>query len=126
MPSDNAPPSDATPTRFPDGRSASARTAAALETPLWALAAASMALDAALTAYGLRIGLTEANPLARRLIRAVGLVGAMALLKGAALLVGLAAWRRLPRPYRIVAPSGLALPWTIAVAVNAVAVLGAR
>lgn len=104
-------------------RSALARTAVALETPAWALAVLALALDVGLTAYGLQIGLAEANPVARRLIDAVGFVGALAVLKGGAVAVGVAAWRCVPRPYRIVIPSGLALPWLVATAINAVTIV---
>lgn len=126
MSPDDGPAPTATPDRTLPRRSDLSRLAGALERPLWALALLSLALDALLTAYGLGLGLVESNPVARRLIGAVGLAGAMLLLKGAALSVGWLAWRFLPRPHRIAAPLGLALPWTAAVGINLVVIVGAR
>jgi hypothetical protein len=89
---------------------------------LWASVLLALALDTALTAYGLRIGLTEGNPVVRGLIVAYGAPTALLATKAAVLLVGLAAWRALPTGRRAVVPIGLSLPWWGAVAVNVVAV----
>lgn len=87
---------------------------------LWASVALSLLLDSLLTGYGLRQGLTEANPVVRTLVVAYGAPVALAATKGAVLAVGVAAWRVLPSGRRAVVPIGLAIPWWIAVVVNVV------
>jgi len=91
-------------------------------TELWVVAVATLVADGALTVYGLRIGLTEVNPVAASLIADVGTVGAIATLKGGAVAVALVGWVVVPRDYRGLVPAGLALPWTFASALNVVAV----
>ncbi|GAB3316558.1 hypothetical protein EI982_03925 [Haloplanus rallus] len=94
-----------------------ARTTA-YATWLWALALGALTLDAALTVVGLRLGLTELNPVAAGLIADVGALPALVALKGGAVGVGLAGRAVLPAEYRGLVPAGLALPWTVAVVVN--------
>jgi len=89
---------------------------------LWAVALASLAADGALTVYGIRLGLTEVNPVAADLIASVGTLGALALLKGGALTVAVVGWVVMPEDYRGLVPAGLALPWVSASLMNVVAV----
>ena len=104
------------------------RVTAALETlarherALWAVALAALVGDVLLTRYGLPLGLVEQNPVAASVIATHGLAGMAALkLPGAALALG---WRVvLPSTYRGVAPVALALPWLVAVGINAGAIL---
>lgn len=95
-----------------------------LERPIWCIVAASLLLDAVLTGYGLRFGLAEANPVADLLIRRFGFLYALVALKGAAIAVALVGWAALPRRVRVIVPVGLAIPWCVAVAINAVALAG--
>jgi hypothetical protein len=89
---------------------------------LWVAAMATLVADSALTVYGLRLGLTEVNPVAAGLIADVGVVGALALLKVGAVAVAVVGWTVMPADYRGLVPAGLALPWTFASVVNVVAV----
>jgi len=89
---------------------------------LWVVAVATLLLDGTLTVYGLRLGLTEVNPVAASLIADVGIVPTLALLKGMALGVAVAGWVVMPEDYRGLVPAGLALPWACASVVNCVAV----
>jgi hypothetical protein len=81
---------------------------------LWLLVIATLVLDVATTTYGLQRGLSEANPLARRLFAQIGPLGAMLVLKGVVLAIGLVAWFSLPSRYRGFVPLGVALPWGVA------------
>lgn len=96
---------------------------------LWALAVLAMALDVAITGFGLSIGFTERNPIARAFIDAGGLLVAGVALKGGSLAIGYGCWRLLPRlaptakRYRYVVPLGLALPSWVAVGINTALVL---
>ena len=89
------------------------------EPTLWAVALAGLLLDIGLTAYGLSLGLTELNPVARDLMAAYSPLGAMVLLKTVALVVGGLGWLVVPRVARAVVPACLAVPWWVAVAINA-------
>jgi len=89
---------------------------------LWAVAMTTLVADGALTVYGIRLGLTEVNPVAADFIADVGVVPALAILKGGAVAVALAGWVVMPADYRGLVPTGLALPWALASAVNVVAV----
>jgi len=89
---------------------------------LWAVAIASLVADGVLTVYGIRLGLTEVNPVAADLIAHVGALPALALLKGVALTVAVAGWVVMPENYRGLVPAGLALPWAVASLLNCVAV----
>jgi hypothetical protein len=93
------------------------------EPSLWALALAGLLLDIGLTAYGLSLGLTELNPVARDLMAAYSPLGAMVLLKSVALVVGGLGWLVVPRVARAVVPACLAVPWWIAVVINATLIL---
>ncbi|WP_224450026.1 DUF5658 family protein [Haloprofundus salilacus] len=93
-------------------------TLAQFELHLWAFALLGFALDVALTAYGLSLGLAEMNPLARTLMETVGVVEAMLLLKTFSLAVAYVGWKILPALYRFVVPAGLSLPTWVAVGIN--------
>jgi hypothetical protein len=94
-----------------------------LERELWVLAATALVADLALTIYGLEQGYAEANPLARAILHAHG-YPALVVLKAWALGVGVGGWLVMPRAFRAFVPLALAVPWTVAVLVNA-ALLGA-
>jgi hypothetical protein len=100
----------------PVSRAATLTTAHA--TRLWAAVVVGSVLDAALTVYGIGIGLTERNPVAAGLIASIGVVPAVALLKGAALAVAVGGWVLLPESVRGLVPAALAVPWLGAAAVN--------
>ncbi|WP_200862306.1 hypothetical protein [Candidatus Halobonum tyrrellensis] len=103
----------------PSGRVAEALdTLARRERALWAVVAFALVGDLLLTGYGLSIGLVEQNPVAASVLGAHGLVGMAALkLPATALALG---WRAvLPSLYRGVVPVALALPWLVALGVNA-------
>ena len=89
---------------------------------LWVVAMATLVADGALTIYGIRLGLTEVNPVAAGLIADVGIVPALALLKSGAVAVAIGGWVVMPPDYRGLVPTGLALPWAAASVVNVVAV----
>jgi len=87
---------------------------------LWAVVVAALVADVALTAVGLRTGLTEGNPAMRWAIGAGG-IGALVLAKLCILTVGVAF--RLWRPAHAGGvPLGLAIPWVAAAAINAVTI----
>ncbi|AXG10654.1 DUF5658 family protein [Haloplanus rubicundus] len=89
---------------------------------LWIVAMTALVADGALTVYGIRLGLTEVNPVAAGLIADVGIVPALAILKGGAVAVAVIGWVVMPADYRGLVPAGLALPWAVASVVNVVAV----
>lgn len=101
---------------------AAATAATAHASWLWTAAMATLLLDGALTIYGIRLGLTELNPVAADLIADVGIVPALALLKSGAVGVAVVGWFVMPADYRGLVPAGLALPWAFASVVNVVAV----
>jgi hypothetical protein len=88
------------------------------EGDLWLVVIAAMALDVALTVFGLSVGLQEMNPIARHALDTAGVFG-LAGLKLGALLVGVCCLWLVPDPYRSVVPIGLAVPSVVAVGVNA-------
>lgn len=102
---------------YPHHRLPVAISPVALERLLWGLVALSLVGDVATTFVGLHVGLSESNPIARGAIDGYGLAGMLAL---KAFAIGVAAACRpiLPEAYRPIVPAGLAVPWTIAVAIN--------
>lgn len=95
---------------------------APIEWQLWILAVVLGALDVWLTAWGLRLGLAEGNPVVATLIAEIG-IGALVVLKGGVvtLAVGCRRYRPLWGPWL---PLALVLPWLVAVAVNLTHVAG--
>jgi hypothetical protein len=92
---------------------------------LWGLVVLGLTLDVATTSYGIHIGLSEGNPLAREVMHLLSPLGAMVLLKAVVLSFGAGVWAVLPRRYRAIVPLGLAVPWLIAGLFNSVVVLWA-
>jgi hypothetical protein len=90
----------------------------AVERELWILVVTAMLADLWLTQRGLRQGLYEANPVVRSLVTQYG-TAALPVLKTAALGVGGATRELVPERTAPVVPLGLALPWVVAVAINA-------
>lgn len=84
---------------------------------LWVLVAVGLVGDLLTTYYGLRLGLTESNPVARTAIRQFGF-GAMVGLKLGAVGVGLGCRRLLSGRHVLLVPAGLAFPWLVAAMVN--------
>jgi uncharacterized membrane protein AbrB (regulator of aidB expression) len=80
------------------------------ERALWTLMLAAAAFDVGITVVGLRIGFTEANPVAATVLAAWGLPGAVGL-KALAVGVGVAEWMVFPQPYRSVIAPSMTLPW---------------
>jgi hypothetical protein len=89
---------------------------------LWVLVVVSMISDVGITAYGLALGFTEANPIAVNVLRATGLWGLVAL---KLVVVGLGAvfWTLLPREYSYPIPVALATPWLLATVVNVIVIV---
>lgn len=88
-----------------------------LEPQLWALAVTVAILDVTLTYAGLQVGLSEGNPVMASLI---GSVGIAALVVGKIAALGAGGFLRLLRPrWGPWVPLGLALPWVVAVGINA-------
>ena len=100
-----------------------ARHTTAYESWLWLAALLALVADAALTAYGLRNGYVETNPVAAAFIRSVGLPATVVALKSFALAVAGVGWAVLPAAYRGVVPLCLLLPWGVGVVVNLVVLL---
>ena len=84
---------------------------------LWAVVAVALVGDLLTTYYGLRMGLTESNPVARTAMERFGFL-AMVGLKLFAVGVGLCCRRLLPARHAILVPAGLAVPWLAAVVIN--------
>ncbi|WP_254537528.1 DUF5658 family protein [Halomarina litorea] len=93
--------------------------AARYERILWAVAVLAMVLDIALTAYGLRLGLTEMNPVAAGIIADYGVLG-MTAMKFAGFAVAIVGWYVVPRDVAPFVPLALATPWLLAAGINVV------
>jgi hypothetical protein len=104
-------------------RTAERRATAALagfegwERALWTLVAVGLVADLLTTYYGLQLGLSESNPVARAAIEQFGF-SAMVGLKLFAVGVGLACRQLLPDRHVLLVPLGLAIPWLAASLVN--------
>jgi hypothetical protein len=98
------------------------RAATRHEHALWLLALAALAADLLTTYDGLRRGFVEGNPVVRSAL-ADGGFAAFGALKLAAVGMAASVWAVVPRPNRVVVPVGLALPWGVTAAVNAVAIV---
>lgn len=84
---------------------------------LWGVVVAVMVLDVATTAIGLELGLQEGNGLVRVAVGSFGVAGLL-VLKGVVLAAAAGVAVSVPDRVSPVIPLGLALPTTIAVAVN--------
>lgn len=84
---------------------------------LWSLVLCAFALDVATTAFGLRIGLVERNPLAAALLVEYGIASLVGL-KAVALATGLACRSIVPRRYGGIVPFGMVIPSGAAVLMN--------
>ena len=84
---------------------------------LWVLVGVALVGDLLTTYYGLKIGLTESNPVARAAIEQFGF-SAMIALKLFAVGVGVCCRQLLPERHGLLVPAGLAVPWTAAVVIN--------
>ena len=105
------------------GREETFSTLAANERALWGLLAVALVADAALTWYGLRQGLTEANPVMAAAMAWLGVAGGITVVKGAALVV--AGFTRVsvsPETAPVV-PLAMAIPWGLAALINALGLL---
>jgi hypothetical protein len=89
-----------------------------LESTLWAVAFAGMLLDVWLTGYGLEMGLSEVNPLGRLALSMFGTAGLL-IAKLPVVAIAVVGWRFLPEGERWAIPLGLAVPWGLAVLLNA-------
>ncbi|WP_435177818.1 DUF5658 family protein [Halorussus sp. AFM4] len=87
------------------------------ERTLWILVGVALVGDLLTTYYGLRMGLSESNPVARAAIRQFGF-GAMVGMKLFAVGIGLGCRRLLPERHGLLVPAGLAVPWLAAAVVN--------
>jgi hypothetical protein len=90
------------------------------ETFVWMLAVLAALGDVVTTAYGLQVGLSEGNPIMHALITQsgmFGLVGSKLLVIGLAFAIGTAVF---DDNRRVVVPLGLAIPWLLVTATNAV------
>ena len=87
------------------------------ERMLWGLVAVGLVADLLTTYYGLQLGLSESNPVARTAIEQFGF-GAMVGLKLFAVAVGLGCRQLLPERHVLLVPLGLAIPWLAASGIN--------
>ena len=87
------------------------------ERVLWLLVVVGLIGDLLTTYYGLQLGLTESNPVARAAMEQFGF-SAMVGLKLFAVGVGLACRQLLPERHVLLVPLGLAVPWLAASLVN--------
>lgn len=87
------------------------------ERALWVLVGVALVGDLLTTYYGLKIGLTESNPVARAAIQQFGF-SAMIALKLFAVGIGVVCRQLLPERHGLLVPAGLAVPWTAAVVIN--------
>jgi len=88
-----------------------------VEAELWLIALATLTIDVYLTYRGLQAGLTEGNPVMRAAFDTMGFA-ALGLVK--AIVLGVAGFYRELRPeYGAIIALGLAIPWLVAVLVNA-------
>lgn len=87
------------------------------ERTLWILVGVALVGDLLTTYYGLQLGLTESNPVARAALDRFGFA-AMVGLKLFALGVGVGCRWLLPDEHGLLVPAGLAVPWMGAVVVN--------
>lgn len=92
-----------------------------LEGLLWGAVALVLVGDVVTTFVGLHLGLVESNPVAARAIDGWGVVG-MLVLKVLAVAVALCCRPLLSREYRPIVPAGLAVPWSLAVGINLIAI----
>jgi hypothetical protein len=107
----------------PDGWVARlAVTATNAEGCLWSVVGATLLFDVALTALGLELGLSEANPVAATFVDRFGVLVALTGLKFGALCTGFVGWVAVSRRHRGLVPLGLALPWGAATIVNVVTI----
>jgi len=93
----------------------------AVEFELWLLVGLALALDVGLTYVGLQRGLAEGNPVLVVAMEQFGFAAVVLFKAGALSIGGLS--RRLYPQHGVVVPLGLAVPWLLAVAVNAVHLL---
>lgn len=95
----------------------------AVERHLWTVALGLLVLDLATTAYGLKVGFQESNPIAVALLSDYGF-WALVVLKGVSVAVAIVGWGILPAAYRYVAPLLLAGPWLVGTVLNVTLVAG--
>jgi hypothetical protein len=88
-----------------------------VERLLWAVVLLALVGDLLTTYVGLRAGLVESNPVARRALGQFGFLSLVGL-KAFALAVGFVGRTLVPREYVAFVPVGLAAPWMFAVVVN--------
>lgn len=88
-----------------------------VEWALWLLVGISLVGDLLTTYYGLQLGLTESNPVARSAIEQFGF-SAMVVLKLFAVGVGLVCRQLLTGRFVLFVPAGLAVPWLAATVIN--------
>ena len=84
---------------------------------LWTAVICAFALDLATTAFGLSVGLVEANPIAASLLAAHGFASLVGL-KVLVLVVGVVCRTVVPARHAAAIPLGLALPSAAAVVAN--------
>jgi hypothetical protein len=89
------------------------------ETIVWGLAILAALGDVVTTAYGLQVGLSEGNPIMHAMISQsgiLGLVGSKLLVIALAFAIGTMVF---DDNRRVVVPLGLAIPWLLVTATNA-------
>lgn len=89
---------------------------------LWVVVVLSMISDAALTSYGISVGLRELNPVARYAFESMGIFGFL-WLKGFAVCLALFGRWLTPTDHRDLIPATLAVLWIGASTLNAVTLL---
>ena len=99
------------------GWSGGNRAASGRNAVLWGIVVVAATLDVVFTYYGLKTGLVELNPVVWWSVSTIG-SGALPLLKGGALLLGVVGWLAVERPYRPLVPLILGAPWCLAAITN--------
>lgn len=108
-------------TRWDGSTSGTIETLERHQRALWAVVALSLLADTALTAYGLHVGMFEANPIMRGAVAAFGTPGLL-VPKAVSLVAAVGIWAAVSEHLRAVVPATLATPWLVAAGVNLVGI----
>lgn len=92
------------------------------EPELWVVLFVVMVLDVVSTMYGIRLGLSEGNPIAKIAIERFGALGLLSL-KSFSIATALVGSVRVERRFRGLVPLGISVIWVVAVAVNALLIV---
>lgn len=108
-------------TRWGGSDSGALATLARHQRTLWTVVVVALLTDTLLTAYGLSVGMFEANPVMRASLAAFGPAGLL-VPKAVSLSIAVPLWALIAEDQRAVVPATLATPWLVATAVNLVGI----